>query len=171
MKKIIVNKEKGIFLVGKQYVLSDVEDVYSQIKAIHAFEDNIQIFRFFRCLVGDTLLYSSSYQRTTKQLSYVIAYSMQDHSLCYGEILYFVRICSTIAAVIKPFDRLGSSCMSFFKLSNPAMDCDVCRIVPVTTANDGLHIINVENIVQKCLLVCVSPNSYVCVPPNYFMHD
>ena len=173
-KKTAVNKEGEIFIVGQVCLFYDAT-VGNLIKAslqsdayTYLHEENFEMFKFFRCMMNNTLFYAAEYQRVTKQYSSVIAYQAGQR-LLFGNICYFVRVYNNVYAVVKVLKVLDT-CHSFFNLPHYALDYNISRIVPVL-ATEELHVTNVATIVQKCLYVCVLPHAYICIPPNVLLHD
>lgn len=89
------------------------------------------VVKFSRCLVGKTLYYSTSYSRTRKRNSSVVAYIDTSGYVNVGSVLYFISSGKCAFAVIQPF-RVIASCQSFFGLPHSALDCAMARILPVT---------------------------------------
>ena len=74
--------------------------------------------RFYRVLVGQTVLYSAEYRRMSVQNSFTINYK-QD-SVKFGQIQYFLYFSFQILAVIIPL--CCESCTAHFGLAHGALD-------------------------------------------------
>lgn len=61
------------------------------------------VVKFSRCLVGKTLYYSTSYSRTRKRNSSVVAYIDTSGYVNVGSVLYFISSGKCAFAVIQPF--------------------------------------------------------------------
>ena len=77
-----------------------------------------------------------------------------------GQIQYFGSILGLTFAVISLFRATSHICSV---LQNS-------KVIPVVPYGN-FQIININSIVRKCVFVCLSSQSYVCIPPNDVSHD
>ena len=102
-----------------------------------------------------------------------IVYNNSNGSLCYGEVEYyiFVTISSSyfVYAYVSQLSPQGS-CKDYFQLPHNALDSGVNRIVPVCITDQKV-LVDVKNILCKCVLVSAQRNCCVCIPPNTLLLD
>lgn len=105
---------------------------------------------FKRLQRRNEILFSEQYSRVKVRNSYTVLYRASSGMLSYGQILYFVCLRNKPAAVIKQLQHLRSP-----EDFQPAK-----AIVPVTVS-PIMEVVNVADIQEKCVFLCVSDVCYV----------
>jgi len=144
--------QEGIWAIGKVEVKRLPENELGLLNA-HFGTSSTLVAVFYRLQKGGTLFYSELYRRVKIRNSFTVCYKISGTEFC-GKIMYFVIIKEQPAAVVR----------RFVTLSIPTEFQPVYSIVPVQYS-DRIDIVNVRDIIVKCVYIDVGYSTYVATFP------
>lgn len=114
--------------------------------------------RFYRVLVGQTVLYSAEYRRMSVRNSFTVNYK-QDNFVKFGQIQYFLYFSSQILAVIIPL--CCESCTAHFGLAHGALDSLPTSQIVRVISRASLCTISVYSVIGKCVFMNFTHGTYI----------
>ena len=117
-------------------------------------------------------MYSSKlYTRSKRRNNFTVVYQ-SCRAILYGVIEYFV--CISVSGTYFAYACINqlvpeNSCKDHFNITHTALDNGV-SIVPVHFIEPKV-LVNVDNILCKCVFITVHSNNYICIPPNTLLLD
>ena len=119
--------------------------------------------KFYRVLVGQTVLYSAEYRRMSVWNIFTVNYK-QDNFVKFGQIQYFLYFSSQILAVIIPLRC--ENCTAHFGLTRGALDSLPTSQILRVISRGSLCTISVYSVIGKCVLMNFTHGTYIASVPN-----
>lgn len=127
---------------------------------------------FHKVMVKSDMLYSSDFGHSEKRNSFTVMFT-SDTGIQFGQIQFFFQYGSCISAVIRELKPYSSTCtcQDHFGISTHALDdMNKYLLQPVCTSPQ-VHVVHIDNIIEKCVCVQVHNILYVCQFPNHVPVD
>lgn len=117
------------------------------------FDTTVAIVPVFHRLLRDgEVFFGQQYTRVKVRNSYTVLYADNDKGLSYGQILYFVYVNDTAAAMMKMLNTLQV----------PDIFLPTKSIIPVQITSD-IKLIDVDNIKEKCVFVDAADDDHYVI--------
>ena len=116
---------------------------------------NNELGTFNRVKIGRLTIHSKQHKQPKKRNSYTVSYELNKHHY-QGEILYFVKDCSEMYAIIEPF--INHQCLL------PTDDITCCTVPHLqiySSRGEDVHIVPLRSITGQCVSITFEEIPYI----------